>query len=86
MTITPSDTHNRKDDSLLLDVRTPAEYAEAHIEGSVLHPLTGLSPEKVRQLASGKQACILVCRSGNRAKQAAEKLKAHERPAAPANP
>jgi rhodanese-related sulfurtransferase len=60
----------------LLDVRTPAEFEEAHIEGSVLHPLSGLDVDEVAKLASGKEEIILVCRSGNRARQAAEKLKA----------
>lgn len=60
--------------SLLLDVRTPAEFEESHIDGSVLHPLSELSPEEVKILATGKEACVLVCRSGNRARQAAEKL------------
>lgn len=62
-------------DTLLLDVRTPAEFGEAHIDGSVLHPLSGLSPEQVEKLAAGKKACLLICRSGNRARQAAEKLR-----------
>lgn len=63
-------------DALLLDVRTPAEYEEAHIAGSVLHPLSELSPDEVRSLASGKSACVIICRSGNRARQAADKLEA----------
>lgn len=60
--------------ALLLDVRTPAEFEESHIEGAVLHPLSELDPGKVKNLASGKNACILICRSGNRAQQAAKKL------------
>jgi len=60
--------------SLLLDVRTPAEFAEAHIAGAVLHPLSDLEPEMVKRLAAGKSRCVVVCRSGNRAGQAAEKL------------
>ncbi|MEO6053559.1 MAG: rhodanese-like domain-containing protein [Chthoniobacterales bacterium] len=63
-----------KKNALLLDVRTPAEFEESHIEGSVLHPLSELSPEEVNKLASGKSSCIVICRSGNRARQAAEKL------------
>ncbi len=59
---------------LLLDVRTPAEFEESHIEGSVLHPLTGLDAAKVKALAEGKEGCLIICRSGNRARQAAEKL------------
>jgi len=50
------------------------EYGEMHIDGSVLHPLSDLDAAKVKALASGKSGCVVVCRSGNRAKQAAEKL------------
>ena len=71
--VSPSET--RKQNTLLLDVRTPAEFEEAHIEGSVLHPLSELDADEVAKLAAGKDQCILVCRSGNRARQAAEKLK-----------
>lgn len=58
-----------------LDVRTPAEYTEHHIDGSVLHPLSNLDAAAVKNLA-GDRACVVVCRSGNRASQAAEKLAA----------
>ena len=60
--------------SLLLDVRMPAEFEEIHIPGSVLHPLSELDPAAVRKLAEGKTGCVVVCRSGNRARQAAAKL------------
>jgi rhodanese-related sulfurtransferase len=62
------------ENTLLLDVRTPAEYAEAHIAGSVLHPLERLSAEEVQQLAAGKSTCVVICRSGNRSRKAAEQL------------
>ena len=70
--VSPAEVGTRR--ALLLDVRTPAEFAEVHIEGSVLHPLSDLNAAEVAQLAAGKDECILVCRSGNRARQAAEKL------------
>lgn len=61
---------------LLLDVRTPAEYEEVHIPGSVLHPLSGLNSGEISELLKGKEACILVCGTGKRARQAADKLAA----------
>jgi len=64
----------KEQNALLLDVRTPAEFEEAHIEGSVLHPLSDLNIETIQRLAKGKDACVLVCRSGSRASQAAERL------------
>ena len=63
--------------ALLLDVRTPAEFEEIHIDGAVLHPLNDLNPAHVKKLAEGKGACFVICRSGGRARQAAEKLAAH---------
>jgi rhodanese-related sulfurtransferase len=60
---------------LLIDVRTPAEYEEVHIEESILHPLTQLQPDQI-QKAAGQRGVCLVCRTGNRARQAAQKLEA----------
>ena len=65
---------NDRASALLLDVRTPAEFTEVHIPGSVLHPLDRLDPTAVRQLAEGKSACVIICRSGGRAAQAAKTL------------
>lgn len=73
--ITPSEV--KQQDALLLDVRTPAEFEEAHIAGSVLHPLGELTPEEVKKLSLGKNSCVVICRSGNRARQAAQKLCQH---------
>lgn len=58
---------------LLIDVRTPAEHGEIHIEGSTLMPLDRLDPEKARD---GDEVRVLVCRSGKRAEQARQKLAA----------
>jgi rhodanese-related sulfurtransferase len=54
----------------LIDVRTPAEHGEVHIEGATLMPLDRLDPSQVRGPA------VLVCRSGKRAEQARQKLAA----------
>ena len=70
----PTEVHSNKDSALLLDVRTPAEFAEAHIEGATLKPLHDLRPDEIQKLATGKSSCYVICRSGNRARQAAEKL------------
>jgi rhodanese-related sulfurtransferase len=72
--VSPRDVREQQSTALLLDVRTPAEFEESHVNGAVLHPLTELNPEQVRSLAEGKRACFVICRSGGRARQAAEKL------------
>jgi len=60
----------------LIDVRTPAEHGEVHIEGSHLMPLDRLDAGAVRSAANGAERCVLVCRSGKRAEQAYLKLQA----------
>jgi rhodanese-related sulfurtransferase len=73
--ISPAETQQNQSAALLLDVRTPAEFEQAHISGSVLHPLSQLNPMEVEKLAAGKTQCVVICQSGKRAAQAAEKLK-----------
>ena len=60
----------------LIDVRTPAEHGEVHIPGSLLMPLDRLDAAQVKASAGPDGQCVLICRSGNRAGQAYEKLKA----------
>lgn len=72
--ISPTDARSLKSGALLLDVRTPAEYEEMHIDGAILHPITELDAAKVKGLLAGKSACVVICRSGRRARKAAEAL------------
>lgn len=74
--VTPAEVHQNKNEVLLIDVSTPAEFGEIHIDGSILHPLSYFDPYEVGRLAGNKASCVLICRSGKRAGQAAEKLKA----------
>lgn len=76
-TTSPRAAREQQGEALFLDVRTPAEFEEAHIEGALLHPLTELNPEEIKRHAQGKRSVFLICRSGGRARQAAEKLAAH---------
>lgn len=64
-----------KDPSLtLLDVRTPEEYAEEHIEGSILIPVQVL-PDNLSKLENAKNSKIIVyCRSGARSVSASRIL------------
>ncbi len=80
-TISPRAALEQQSTALLLDVRTPAEFEEVHIEGAILHPLTELNPDHARKLAAGKRACFVICRSGGRARQAAERLASSGLPA-----
>ena len=77
-TITPRQLHERlqRGEKLhLLDVRTPAEHAEIHVPGVHLAPLDRLDAQLAAESGCAKdQPVFLLCRSGSRAKQAAEKL------------
>jgi rhodanese-related sulfurtransferase len=53
--------------ALMLDVRTPAEYDQQHVPGSLLIPLDDLGARK-NELPRDKDI-VVVCRSGNRSKE-----------------
>ncbi|MFQ3671483.1 MAG: rhodanese-like domain-containing protein [Verrucomicrobiia bacterium] len=74
ITFTPPQAVSQLPNPLLLDVRTPAEFRDRHIDGSHLLPLHQLDPDTVRTLAQSKSACLLICGTGKRAQTAAEKL------------
>jgi rhodanese-related sulfurtransferase len=52
----------------LVDVRTPAEFAEGHVNGSVNIPLDNVVSELPK--FKNKKNIIVFCRSGNRSGQA----------------
>lgn len=59
---------------LILDVRTPEEYREGHIHGSVLIPVQELE-KRVGEISDHLQKPVLVyCRSGNRSVTASKIL------------
>ena len=57
----------------LIDVRTGGEFESSHIPGSYNIPLDNLG-EHARDLANVDHPVVLVCQSGNRAKDARTKL------------
>ena len=59
----------------LLDVRTPGEFAAAHVPGAKLIPLDDLNPITFqRQRGSEEIPVYVLCQSGGRARKAIEKL------------
>lgn len=60
----------------LIDVRTPAEFAEAHVEFARNEPLERLDPQRVmRNRQFGAEVPLyVVCQKGGRGKQACEKF------------
>ena len=61
-------------DYILLDVRTPEEFAELHIPGAINVPNETIGTEEISQLPNKEQLILVYCRSGNRSKEASEKL------------
>ena len=60
---------------LVLDVRTPSEFGEAHITGSINIPLPDLERFRAEiEAKSGERPLVLICRSGRRAEMGLEKL------------
>lgn len=65
-----------REDALVVDVSPAADFAKAHILGSVSAPLAELDPEKHKVLSKAKERpVVLVCRAGQTAHEAASKLK-----------
>ena len=59
---------------IILDVRTEAEYAEGHIPDAICVPNETIGDNMPEELPDKDQLILVYCRSGNRSKQASEKL------------
>ncbi len=65
-----------EEDYLILDVRTPEEFAAGHIPGAINIPNETIGTEEIPALARKDQTILVYCRSGNRSRQACDKLAA----------
>lgn len=61
-------------DTLVVDVRTPAEFQTAHIPEAINLPVDQLDPHLRRIVNDAGGTLVLVCQSGGRATRAAAKL------------
>lgn len=59
---------------ILLDVRTKEEYESGHIPYSKNLPLGDIGSSPISILPDKSQMILVYCRSGNRSRQASEKL------------
>ena len=59
---------------IILDVRTAEEYSEKHIPGAINIANEAIGTEDIPELPDKDQLSLVYCRSGNRSKQASEKL------------
>lgn len=65
---------NDNSDYIILDVRTTEEYNEGHIQNSISIPNETIGEDTVDKLPNKEKLILIYCRSGNRSKQAAQKL------------
>lgn len=61
---------------IILDVRRPDEFAAGHIPNAINIANETIGTEEIPQLPEKDQLILVYCRSGNRSKQASEKLAA----------
>lgn len=62
------------DNYIILDVRTPEEFNDKHIKGAINIPNENIGAHEISELPDKDQLILVYCRSGNRSKQASEKL------------
>ena len=62
------------DGHVIVDVRRPDEFAAGHIPGALCIPNESIGSEQPEELPDLDQIILIYCRSGNRSKQAAQKL------------
>ena len=61
---------------IILDVRTLEEFAAGHIPNAINIPNEEIGTAQIPELPDEDQLILVYCRSGNRSKQASEKLAA----------
>ncbi len=61
-------------DYIILDVRRPDEFATGHIPNAINIPNEGIGTDEISELPDKDQLILVYCRSGNRSKQASQKL------------
>ena len=64
----------KEENYIILDVRTAEEFAEKHIPNAMNIPNETIGSEELAELPDKNQLILVYCRSGNRSKQASEKL------------
>lgn len=61
-------------DYVILDVRTQEEYDQGHIPGAINIANEFIGTDEIPELPNKDRLIMVYCRSGNRSKQAAQKL------------
>ena len=61
-------------DYIVVDARSPQEYAAGHIPGAINIPYDNIGYEKLKEIPEMEQPVFVYCQNGMRSRQAAEKL------------
>ena len=61
-------------DYIILDVRRPDEFAAGNIPNAINIPNESIGTDEISELPDKDQLILVYCRSGNRSKQASQKL------------
>ena len=64
----------KEDGHIIVDVRRMDEFETGHIPGAICIPNESIGTEQPEDLPNLNQIILVYCRSGNRSKQAAQKL------------
>jgi len=74
-----ADKIKNREDIILLDVRTPEEYKEIHLQNAILLPVQEISQQSLASIGLGENTknkeIIIYCRSGARSKTAYDIMK-----------
>ena len=65
----------QKKGAILLDVRSPKEYSEGHLNGAILLPEYEIKQKVLQMIPNKDKEIIVYCKSGVRGKNAAYILK-----------
>ena len=65
-----------EEEYIILDVRTSEEFASKHIPGAINIPNESIGDSEIPELPDKEKLILVYCRSGNRSKQASDKLAA----------
>ena len=65
---------NENENYIILDARTFEEYNQGHIPNAICIPNETIDENVINKLPNKEQLILIYCRSGNRSKQAANKL------------
>lgn len=61
--------------AVIIDVRTPSEFANGHVKGAINIPVQNLNETDIAKVATKDQTLVLYCKSGGRSGTATSKLR-----------